>query len=297
MQTHEPFSLKEVQSIPDFALAAPQFLAASDGVQLAYYPFANDDNTAITILYAGAGLYGNKAYQWVAKTLNNDHNIGCYMVDLRGHGHSHGERGDAPSIERVWQDVAEMVQFVKQKHPDKPLYLVGHSSGAGMIINYAAQAAHHKEDGYIFLAPFFGPKSNTDKKHEHPDQRFIKSVRPWIYVLAMMFPNSWFVHCKALFFNYSNELLQQDPLILPYYTFAMSCATTPYDIEHLLPKLKKPTSIYIGAQDEQFIPEAVIAYKNLIPAPAHVKIIPGAMHISILVNAPTLIAKSLQQNT
>jgi len=267
MYAHEPFSLKEVQALPDFALIAPQFMKASDDVQLAYYPFVRDDNTTITILYAGAGLYGNKAYQWVAKRLNEDHNIGCYMVDLRGHGHSQGERGDAPSVERVWQDVREIVEFVKHNHPGKPLYLVGHSSGAGLIINYAAQTADSKEDGYIFLAPFLGPKSNTDKKHDHSDERFIKSVRPWIYALGMMFPNSWFIHCKALFFNYSDELLQQDPLILPYYTYAMSCATTPYDIETLLPKLRKPTSIYIGAQDEQFIPEAVIAYKNKITAP------------------------------
>lgn len=296
MHAHEPFSLKEVQALPDFTLTSPHFFKASDDVQIAYYPFVRDDNTAITILYAGAGLYGNKTYQWVAKTLNEEHNIGCYMVDLRGHGHSEGERGDAPSIERVWQDIVEIVTFVKQKHPGKPLYLVGHSSGAGLIINYAANTADPKEDGYIFLAPFLGTKSNTDKKHDNPDERFIKSVRPWIYVLGMMFPHSWFTHCKALFFNYSDDLIKQDPLILPFYTFATSCATMPYDIENLLPKLKKPTSIYIGAQDEQLIPEAVIAYKNLISAPVHADIVPDAAHISILVKAPTLIAKSIERN-
>lgn len=297
MHAHEPFSLKEVQALPDFALTTPHYTTASDGVQLAYYPFVRNDNTAITILYAGAGLYGNKAYQWVAKTLSAEHNIGCYMFDLRGHGYSQGERGDAPTIERVWHDVAEVIDFVKHKHPNKPLYLVGHSSGAGLIINYAAQAASSKEDGYIFLAPFLGPQSNTDKKHEYPEQRFIKSVRPWIYILGMMFPNSWFTHCNALFFNYSNDLLQDDPLILPHYTFAMSCATTPYDIENLLPKLKKPTSMYIGAHDEQFVPEGVIAYKNLICAPVHAQILPDAAHISILINTPALIAKSITHNS
>ncbi len=294
MNAHEPFSFKEIDAIQDFTLTKPQFLTASDGVQLAYYPFVNDDNRAITILYAGAGLYGNKTYQWVAKTLNEQYNIGCYVFDIRGHGHSEGERGDAASINQVWDDVAQAVGFVKNEQVDAKLYLVGHSSGAGLIINYAANNTQTLEDGYIFLAPYLGPQSGTAKTHEHADQHFIKSVRPWVYMLGMMFPNSWFIHYKALFFNYSDVLLQADPLILPFYTFAMSCATTPYDITPLLQKINKPVGLFIGAQDEQFIPEKVIAYKDLIHAPVQAQIVENAAHLSILLDAPALIAQYIQ---
>lgn len=294
MNAHEPFSLKEIDALEDFALANPQHLKASDGVNLAYYRFTNDDNRAIAILYAGAGLYGNKTYQWVAKTLNEKHNIGCYIFDIRGHGNSEGERGDASSINQVWDDVAQAVELVKSQHADKKLYLVGHSSGAGLIINYAAQRSNRLEDGYIFLAPYLGPQSETEKTHEHTDQRFIKSVRPWIYILGMLFPNTWIIHCKALFFNYSDALLQQDPLIVPFYTYAMSCATTPYDVTPLLQKIDKPVGLFIGAHDEQFIPEKVIAYKNLIHAPVHAQIVDNAAHLSILVKAPQLIAEYIK---
>ena len=294
MNAHEPFSFKEIDALENFPLEKPQYLKASDGMKLAYYPFVHDDNTAITILYAGAGLYGNKTYQWVAKTLNEQYNIGCYIFDIRGHGNSEGERGDASSINQVWDDVAQAVEFVKRHHTDKKLYLVGHSSGAGLIINYAANRTNTLEDGYIFLAPYLGPQSETEKSHEHADQRFIKSVRPWIYILGMLFPNSWIIHCKALFFNYSDALLKQDPLIVPFYTYAMSCATTPYDVTPLLQKINKPVGFFIGDQDEQFIPEKVIAYKNLIHAPVETQIVNNAAHLSILVKAPKLIAEYIQ---
>ena len=293
MHAHEPFSYTAIDALEDFTLAQPHYMKASDGVQLAYYSFLSDDNHAITILYAGAGMYGNKTYQWVAKTLNEKHNIGCYIFDIRGHGHSEGERGDAPSIKQVWDDVAHAIEFVKKKHADKKLYVIGHSSGAGLIINYAAQCDTMLEDGYIFLAPFLGPKSHTDKKHEYADERFIKSIRLWVYALGMMFPNSWIIHCKALFFNYPDARLQKDPLILSFYTFAMSCAVTPYDIKTLLPRITKPVGIFIGDGDEQFIPEAVIAYKDLLVAPSDTKIVPNAAHLSILLHAPTLITKSI----
>ncbi len=38
----EPFSLKEIESIPDFALQQPQFLKTTDTVELAYYNFSKE---------------------------------------------------------------------------------------------------------------------------------------------------------------------------------------------------------------------------------------------------------------
>lgn len=286
----EPFSFQEINSIPDFALLQPHFLSASDGVQLAYYSFLPNKNVDhIVLLYPGAGLYANKIYQWVAKTLQEKYAIGCYIFDIRGHGHSQGKRGDAPSIEQVWKDVEQAIDFIKSKNSDAKIYLAGHSSGAGLIINYAAHATKKIEDGYIFLAPFLGPLSQTAYVHKDVEKNFVKKVRIWAYILGSWFPNSFCAHFKAVFFNYPTALLKADPLILSFHTYTMSCATNPYKIEELLLHIDKPVSIFIEEQDEQFIPDKVVLCANLINAPVDAQIIKDAKHLSILLEAPALI--------
>jgi len=292
----DPFSFKEIDSIEGFELTKPQFLKTSDETELAYYPFLNSSsNKEIVILYPGAGLYGNKTYQWVAKTLRDTYGIGCYLFDIRGHGNSQGPRGDAPSIERVWLDVKQAIDLVKKENPEAKIYLAGHSSGAGLIINYAANAQESIEEGYIFLAPYLGPKSDTAKLDMPSNKSFIKNVRVWVYIVGSIFPKSFVTHCTALYFNYPDAVLKSDPLILSSYTYVMSCATTPYELDPLLKKIDKPVGIFIGSNDEQFIPEKVIAYKKLINAPVHTEIVEDAAHLSILIQAPKLIADYIKR--
>ncbi len=290
MHAAGPFSFKEIDSLEKCELVKPQFLRASDAIELAYYKFVTPANKAVVIFYAGAGLYGNHTYQWVAKNLNEKYNIGCYIFDLRGHGHSQGVRGDAPSVERVWTDVAEAVSFVKRENKTAKIYLTGHSSGAGLLINYAAHTETKVEDGYIFLAPYLGPQSNTLKEHKNADESFVKSMRLWVYILGSIFPRSFIAHFNAVFFNYPKALLKADPLIVPAYTYTMSCATTPYEIAPVIQKIDKPVGLFIGSNDEQFLPEAVIAYKKMINAPVVAEIVENAAHLSLLLDAPQLIA-------
>jgi pimeloyl-ACP methyl ester carboxylesterase len=285
----EPFSFKEINSLGTLSLQAPEFIKAHDGIDLAYYTFLPDNPKAIVVFYHGAGLYINETYQWVAKELRDTFNIGSYMVDIRGHGYSGGNRGDAPSVESVFSDVDSIITMVKRKFPDTLLFLCGHSSGAGLIINYSAHCKIKQEDGYIFLAPYFGPKSETARVHQGSDVSFIKKVRVWVYILGSIFPRS-FAHFKAVFFNYPNYILKKDSLILSSYTYAMSCATTPYEIDGLLKKIVKPVGMFIGEQDEQFIAENVVSYKTLIGTHVEAQIVKDAAHLSILIKAPQLIS-------
>jgi len=297
MLNAEPFSLKEVNAIPDFILTKPQFLTASDDVELAYYPFAESSNNNVVILYAGAGLYGNKPYQWIAKTLHEKHDIGCYVFDIRGHGHSQGPRGDAPSIQQVLNDVSSAIALVKEQHPTAKVFLTGHSSGAALIINYNATSSCLPVDGYIFISPYLGPNSKALKEHKDSDQSFVKAIRVWVYILGAIFPTASCIHWNAVFFNYSEQLLKQDPLIVPDYTYVMSMATTPYEVSNLMAKIQTSTAIFIGSDDEQFIPEKVIDFATLIKAPVKTILVDGAKHLSILLDAPRLIAQHVSKNT
>jgi acylglycerol lipase len=56
--------------------------------------------------------------------------------DLRGHGNSEGIRGHFPSIELVMQDIDELIAAARERYPDVPLFLYGHSLGGVLAINY-----------------------------------------------------------------------------------------------------------------------------------------------------------------
>ena len=76
----------------------------------------------------------------MAEQLCQKYQIATYLFDIRGHGQSGGERGHTPYIHQVWDDISSAIIFLKQNYGDIPLYLGGHSSGAGLILNYAAWA-------------------------------------------------------------------------------------------------------------------------------------------------------------
>lgn len=89
--------------------------------------------------------------------------IALYAPDLRGHGLSEGRRGDIETFNLYQDDVATVVRWVREKHPDLPLFLLGESMGTPIAITYAASApADAKPDFLALIACVVAP---TVKPH------------------------------------------------------------------------------------------------------------------------------------
>jgi alpha-beta hydrolase superfamily lysophospholipase len=231
----------------------------------------------------------------MATELATDHNIGSYLVDLRGHGNSLGPRGDAPTAQQVWQDIDTVLSYVKTKHPNIPIVLAGHSSGAGTILNYSGWTQRKNTvDGYLLLAPYLGHNAGTERSLK-AEQSFVKSVRLWALILYGITGGRICAHTPALFFNYPDWIKKQDPHILEYYTCAMSFATSPHEPREIFAHLDKPFALFIGSDDEQFIPSAVTAYAALSKQPSVATVVPEATHLSIVQMAPKLIADAVER--
>ncbi len=56
--------------------------------------------------------------------------------DLRGHGKTGGARGVIPSAEAVLDDMDRFLQETRQRFPNKPVFLYGHSLGGNLVIFY-----------------------------------------------------------------------------------------------------------------------------------------------------------------
>lgn len=78
-----------------------------------------------------------------------------YGFDLRGHGHSPGLRGHIQNWSDFQGDLQAFLSWVKQIEGQKPIFILGHSLGGLISIEYALR---HPEDlsGIISTSPALG---------------------------------------------------------------------------------------------------------------------------------------------
>ncbi len=69
----------------------------------------------------------------------NRRGYAIYAMDLRGHGNSGGRRSYAESMEELIEDIRLFVQLVKKREKGKKVFLVGHSFGGQLVLNYGAE--------------------------------------------------------------------------------------------------------------------------------------------------------------
>lgn len=78
-----------------------------------------------------------------------------YALDLRGHGRSPGQRGYVNRWTDYREDVGAFVRLVGEREAGRPLFLMGHSVGGLIVLEYAEQ---HPDGlrGVIASAPVLG---------------------------------------------------------------------------------------------------------------------------------------------
>ncbi|MEA5570749.1 alpha/beta hydrolase [Calothrix sp. UHCC 0171] len=102
-----------------------------------------------------SGLYGNIVHQLIPK------DFAIYSVDLRGHGKSSGQRGYINSWDEYRDDVSNFLKFIASQNPEIPIFLLGHSLGGLIVLDYVLHSAGEIEKqakikGLINLTPALG---------------------------------------------------------------------------------------------------------------------------------------------
>ncbi len=77
--------------------------------------------------------------------------ITLYAHDQRGFGNT-ASRGRWPGHERLVKDVRLMVRLLRERHPDTPLYLAGHSMG-GAVVLLAMEDGPLDVAGSVLISP------------------------------------------------------------------------------------------------------------------------------------------------
>jgi len=101
-------------------------------------------------------------------------------LDLRGRGKSDGERFYAESVDDYVSDLSLAIEYGRSKHPDLPLYLLGHSAGGVTSVAYTLDY-QDRLDGLIcesfafrVFAPNFALKLLEGASHVLPHAHVLK---------------------------------------------------------------------------------------------------------------------------
>ncbi|MEH7436961.1 lysophospholipase [Neobacillus drentensis] len=107
-----------------------------NGVELFYqvlYPKATAPKAAV-ILVHGHGDHSGGLQNLSTSLVNQDYLV--YAFDLRGHGKSTGKRGFIKEWAEYRNDLHEFRKLVVAEVPELPLFIVGHSIGGVIVLDY-----------------------------------------------------------------------------------------------------------------------------------------------------------------
>lgn len=105
---------------------------------------------AVLVIVHGFGEHSGRYMNVVNHLVPKGYAV--YALDQRGHGRSPGPRGYIHSWEEFREDVRAFVRRVAEMGPNRPLFLMGHSMGGLIVLEYAL---HYPEGlkGVIASAP------------------------------------------------------------------------------------------------------------------------------------------------
>ena len=273
---------RELRAVSMEAPAA-MTLVASDGVSLAFRVFRpSDAPRAVLVFFHGGGAHGAAGYAPFAAALAA-RGIAVVVPDLRGHGLSGGPRGDAPSAEQVEQDVRTIVADARKRVPGVPLFVGGHSSGTGIVLNSAASL--EGVAGLVFVAPELGFRAHTDRD----DAPHFATVEVWRFALNAMSFGLLFGHDNAVHFSYDDDVLRADPLIVKGNSVFMANALTPRVPGAQLEALRPPLLAVLASQDALVDKERATAFLAAHAPKATVTVV-DATHLGILLHVDAAVA-------
>ncbi|MBN3264446.1 alpha/beta fold hydrolase [Pectobacterium brasiliense] len=234
-------------------------ITAGSVENLSYRLYRQDaEPTDVIIVYHGGGVNRDAGYDILARQLSTFQELAICLVDIRGHGCSAGERGTVAQPERIWRDVDVIMAEMHRYFPQSRRHLFGHSSGAGMLLNYFTRYPFEQQaDSLIMLAPELGPFSGTARDAA---SRFAQ-VRQWPFIVNVLSGGRLCGQYRAVSLNFPPEVLEMAPSFVRQYSVNMANALTPRNPGKQLAALPVPTLLLAAAQDELFSPQAI---RNLV---------------------------------
>jgi acylglycerol lipase len=183
---------------------------SSDGVSIFVHAWVPEDPRRVLICIQGLGGHGGYYRELACQVALS----GTIVVapDLRGHGHSEGVRGDIDQFDRYVMDVDVAVTWTSIMWPYIPIYVLGESMGASIVVQYITRGLYRTGKlplaGLVFVSPVFSSalRSTFDEAVHFMRSLLIAPTHPSIAITGREE-----LGCRDPAFN---MLLRADPLFV-----------------------------------------------------------------------------------
>ena len=267
-------------AIDQSGLPSLSYFQARDGTSLAYrlYPAADGNTQKIAIVIHGSAGHSTGMNE-IAKRLAAD-NFMAVAPDIRGHGAS-GTRGDIGHLGQLDNDLQDLLAELRREHHDAHFSLLGFSAGGGFALRVAAGKLASDFDRVVLLSPYLG--------YDAPSSRSAKGSAAWAsadvprIIALLMLRRLHFRCCEALPVIAFALRPGAEKFVTTRYSFRLLANFgSPPDLGAAFRRLKVPTTIIAGADDELMVSDKYADIVAGIEPPIPVKILPGLGHMDML---------------
>ena len=120
-----------------------------------YYQSWQPLNQTIAVMIIVHGLGGHSDHFKNLVQYFVPRHYAVYGFDLRGNGRSPGQRSYINSWSEYRSDLRVFLQLVREQEPDRPLFLLGHSLGGTIVLDYILRTGDRLQ-GIIAISPALG---------------------------------------------------------------------------------------------------------------------------------------------
>ena len=251
-----------------------EYVRASDGADL-FVRHWLPSGQARQVVLALHGLGQHSGYHRRFGERMAESGIAYFAFDIRGNGLTRTPHGDVPSVERLYADVEDVVQFLRRRHPATPLYVLGHSMGAAMAATWAAERKP-EINGLLIISP-----AMTATAAAVPWLNYLKVPAGWL-----LFPHRPVLGISATAYARSRlstiynvpaevEFVAEDTLHLQRMSIRFALAANYFRTRAitLASQIRLPTLTLVGQPDparlgaQQFFEALAVADKALVVIP------------------------------
>jgi len=253
---------------------------ARDGTSLAYrlYAAADGNTQKIAIVIHGSAGHSTGMNE-IAQRLTAD-NFMAVAPDIRGHGAS-GTRGDIGYLGQLDNDLQDLLTELQRQHHGAHFSLLGFSAGGGFALRVATGKLASDFDRVILLSPYLG--------YDAPSSRSSKDSAEWAdadlprIVALLMLRRLHFRCCEALPVIAFALRPGAEKFVTTRYSFRLLANFgPPPDLSAAFRRMKMPTTIIAGADDELMVPDKYADIVAGIEPAIPVRIVRGLGHMDML---------------
>lgn len=260
---------------------------ARDGANLGLRHFPAVRSTVpLAVVLHGSGWHG-AAYIPIAKYLSEQCGFAVLLPDLRGHGVAPEPRGDVGYIGALEDDLAEMIAAYRQ--PEQPVFMIGHSSGGGLVIRFAGGPHGDLLSKAVLLSPFL--------KYNAPTMR--ENASGWGHVLVRRIIGLSMLNkvgitalngLPVIQFRFPQEVLDgpQGTTATTQYSYRLNTSFAPRD-DYLSDIARLPPFLVLaGANDEAFDAASFAPTMSGATERGTYELLPGIGHLDIIAEPSAL---------